>query len=451
MKLSEGQRLAYATHGAGPALVCPAWWVSHLEEDWQAPSFQALFGRLAERFTVVRYDRPGAGLSDRTRDAVDLDSEVHTLSQLVDHLKLPTFSMFAVSCAGPSALAYAAKNPQRVTKMVFFGSFVRGEDVGPQALKRAMQGLVEAHWGMGSQTITNLFAPDLPRQETKQISRQHKLSASPQMAAKLLSLTFDVDVADRANQVRTPSLVLHRKKDRTIRHEAGMELAAALPEAEFKTLEGNAHVPWLGEVDAVRDAILGFLDSEQLSEAPLPSPNAFEKQGDVWTLTFAGQSVVLKDARGLSDLAILIQNANQELHVATLWSGEKTAAALPGADPILDEEALRSYKTRLQELGSSISRAEARGNVAAAERYQEEREALAKELRGAVGLHGRQRSLNAPSERARKAVTARIRASIKKIAKVHAALGAHLEAQVTTGTFCEYAQPEQTEWKISVR
>jgi pimeloyl-ACP methyl ester carboxylesterase len=74
---------------------------------------------------------------------VDLEDEVRTLAELVDHLELERFDMFALSCAGPPAIAYAAANSERVERLVLFGSFVRGSDVGPPSVKGAIQALVE--------------------------------------------------------------------------------------------------------------------------------------------------------------------------------------------------------------------------------------------------------------------------------------------------------------------
>ena len=415
--------------------------------------FRELFGGLAKHHTVVRYDRPGAGLSDRSREVVDLDGEIATLAELVDHLELERFSLFAVSCAGPPALGYAATHPERVSALVFFGSFLRGKDVGPTEIKKAIQGLVRAHWGLGSRAITNLFAPDLSETEVKRVSRQHRKAASPEMAAQLLSLTFDVDVEHAAAEVATPVLVLHRKEDRTVRHEAGRELAACLTNATFETLQGNAHAPWLGDVSSVRDAVLTFLgaephDSRSAEDQP-GDENAFHRSGDVWTVTFGGRSAHLKHARGLTDLAILLANPGREVHVGTLWSGADSAAATGGSDPVLDDDALVSYKARFRELEEAIAEAEELGNVERTERYKEERDVLAKELRAAVGLGGRKRGLGEPSERARKAVSARIRAIIKKIGAVHPELQSHLEAAVTTGVFCTYAPEEEIEWMLS--
>jgi pimeloyl-ACP methyl ester carboxylesterase len=458
IRQTNGRRLAYTVHGSGPPVVCPAWWVSHLEDDWKHPGFRELFGGLALHHTVVRYDRPGSGLSDRERDSIDLEGEVATLSELVDHLELGRFSLFAVSCAGPPALAYAAAHPERVSRLAFFGSFLRGRDVGPPEIKEAIKSLVLAHWGIGSRTITNLLAPDLPEPDVKLLSRGQRAAASPEMAAELLALTFDVDVTPLALDLQTPVLVMHRKGDRTIRHEAGRELAASLPNAELVTLNGNAHVPWIGDVPGVRDTVLRFLGTDVVTGAPdAPDssaagifPGELRRSGDVWTISFAGRSVYVKHARGLMDLAVLLTHPEQEVHVAELWSGAHSAVVLSsGADPVLDDQALRAYRDRLQQLDQAIATAEERGAVDNADRHRQERDALGKELRAAVGLGGRRRRLGELSERARKAISARIRASIQKILAVHPELGVHLETSISTGTFCAYNPNPPVSWSFS--
>ena len=51
-------------------LLCDSGWVPHLRGQLERYSFGAFVGRLAERFTAIRYDKPGCGLSDR--DGIDL-------------------------------------------------------------------------------------------------------------------------------------------------------------------------------------------------------------------------------------------------------------------------------------------------------------------------------------------------------------------------------------------
>lgn len=100
-----GQRIAYGDEGEGPLVVLPAWWVSHLERNADDPSYCRFFARLTERLRLVRYDRVGVGLSDRTRTAFTLHSEVDDLAALVEHLGATRLHLLAFSCGGPVALA----------------------------------------------------------------------------------------------------------------------------------------------------------------------------------------------------------------------------------------------------------------------------------------------------------------------------------------------------------
>src|SRR4029079_2382665 len=113
---TSGKRIAYAVDGAlpgaRPPLVFPAWWVSHLEHDFDDPAFRGLFCRLAEHMTVVRYDRPGVGLSDRERPQHSLEDEVANLEALIEALGTERIALLGGSCGGPPAIAYAARHPE---------------------------------------------------------------------------------------------------------------------------------------------------------------------------------------------------------------------------------------------------------------------------------------------------------------------------------------------------
>ena len=97
----RGQRIAYAIDGAGPVLLFPAWWVSHVERDLDDPGFRALFSRLAESRTVVRYDRPGVGLSDRNHGELSLEEELATLEIVADECGDNRLALFGGSCGAP--------------------------------------------------------------------------------------------------------------------------------------------------------------------------------------------------------------------------------------------------------------------------------------------------------------------------------------------------------------
>src|SRR5262249_27689661 len=176
---------------------------------------------------------------------------------LVDHLGEPSVLLFGCSCGGPVALAFAAKHPERVEKLVLFASYLAGESLLPLEAQQALAALVRAHWGIGSSTLAELFYPGDGEGQRRFKELQRK-SADAEVAAKLLELTFALDARPFVERVRAPALVIHRKGDRVIPHAEARRLATALPRAELVTLEGAAHHPWDGDGDAVASAIEAF-------------------------------------------------------------------------------------------------------------------------------------------------------------------------------------------------
>lgn len=180
--------------------------------------------------------------------------------------------------------------------------------------------------------------------------------------------------------------------------------------------------------------------------------NVFRREGAMWTLAYAGTTVRIRDAKGLRDLAALLGAPGKPIHAAELVAATSTevaeASSRLGADDVIDERARREYRARLAELEDDIAEAEADNDPERAARAKQERDVLAHELAAALGLSGRARRLGDTSERARKTVTARIRDSISRIERIHPLLGEHLQASVTTGTFCSYSPTQPIEWRL---
>ena len=260
-------------HGQGPLLICPAWWVSHLEEDWSHPPFRRFFEALARHHTVVRYDRPGVGLSGASEGAVTLASEVALLGAVFDHLGRERASLLAISCAAPPSLVFAARRPQSVQRLALYGAYLCGGDIATRAVQEAMLSLVRAHWGIGSRALADIFHPGLSSQELDGLMHLQRAAADAETAALLLQLTYDMDAADVVGAVRCPTLVVHRRKDRAIPFEAGRRLAAALPDASFISLEGRIHPAW-GGPDDVLGVLEPFLSPGELPPAAVPVSEA---------------------------------------------------------------------------------------------------------------------------------------------------------------------------------
>jgi pimeloyl-ACP methyl ester carboxylesterase len=447
-----GRRIAYAVDGAGPVLVLPAWWVSHVERDFAEPPFRDFFERLAARVTVVRYDRWGVGLSDRERTSYRMADDSSDLEALVAELGAEQVALFGMSSGGPLAVSFAARHSERTSHLVLYGTYLTGATLTTDAFKAAVMGLVRAHWGLGANALAELFAPDLTKEEGQRFAAQQRESASAEMAAALLALTYEMDVREQVDLVRTPTLVLHRSKDRAIPFEHGRELASKVAGATFVPLDGAAHLPWLGDAAVIADAILDFVapsaSAATTKAAAGDTQGAFVREGEVWSISFAGRRCHLKHARGLADLAVLLANPNVEIHAMQLMEGlPVTPIARAGADPVLDERARTELRTRLRSLDETIEHAEAVGDGALALRAGEEREALIRELRAATALRGRPRTLAEPGEKARKAVSGRIREAIAKLRELLPDLAHHFDEAIVTGNFCSYTPSSPVRWR----
>jgi hypothetical protein len=197
-------------------------------------------------------------------------------------------------------------------------------------------------------------------------------------------------------------------------------------------------------------------DAEQAGvaagQAPVSS-GVFTRDGALWTLSYGGQTVRMRDAKGLADLAVLLASPGRDVPAADLvaaaGAGEAGRADLRlGADEVFDATARRQIRARVADLASEIAEAESWNDPERAARARTERDVLLRELAVAAGAGGQARLLGDQAERARKTVTARIRDVIGRIEQVHPALGAHLRASVTTGTRCAYSPETPVTWQL---
>ncbi|MFG1712027.1 ATP-binding protein [Micromonospora sp. NPDC049203] len=178
----------------------------------------------------------------------------------------------------------------------------------------------------------------------------------------------------------------------------------------------------------------------------------FRPDGPVWRLAYDGVVVHLPDAKGLHDLRLLLGRPGVDVPAVELLDPaagpELVAARRLGSDPVLDDEAKVRYHRHLRRLDEEIDRAAARDDGRRLAELDAERAALLDQLRAAAGLAGRTRRLGDQAERARKAVTGRIRDTLRRIDERHPVLAAHLRESVTTGGACRYRPPEPVPWRL---
>jgi pimeloyl-ACP methyl ester carboxylesterase/DNA-binding CsgD family transcriptional regulator len=252
-------RVAYSTAGAGPALLCDSGWITDLRGQLDLFGFGSFVTRLAERFTVIRYDKPGCGLSDR--DGVDLsfDGQVAAALAVADAVGAGRFCMFGASQGGQLAAAIAARCPDRVQALVLYGMCASGRDLAPAQVRDSVVALVRAHWGLGLKALAGAFVTDPTAEDMDGFARFQRASASAEVAARLLEVYYDTDIRALLPAVRARTAVLHREADKGTRFELGRQVAALIPGATLIPLPGSSHLFYHGDWPAVLDTTLGFL------------------------------------------------------------------------------------------------------------------------------------------------------------------------------------------------
>src|SRR4026209_59087 len=274
----DGRRIAYATCGEGPPVVFGAKYVSHLEEEWDDKRARGFYEELAERHTVVRYDRLGAGLSDRDLPApASVQLDTRTLRAVIEASAVQPVTMFSCSCSAIDTARFASETPGLVDRVVFFGSFVSRDDL-PEATRRSLVDFARVNWPLAAQMLAGLIAPHARRDETSPLTSHKTRAADADIAATFLELALLSDARPYLAGVTMPTLVLHRRGDRAVPIARGRELASLLPNARFVALSGDSHLPHVDDQRELHRALAGFLDdapsAESIGHSPLSSREA---------------------------------------------------------------------------------------------------------------------------------------------------------------------------------
>ncbi len=268
-------RVAYSASGAGPALLVDSGWITDLRGQLELYSFGAFVERLAERFTVIRFDKPGCGLSDRNGIDLSFDGQVAAALAVADVVGAGRLRLFGASQGGQLAAAIAARYPDRVEALALYGMCASGSDLAPAEVRKSVVALVRAHWGLGLKALAGAFVADPTAEDLAGFTKFQRASASAAVAARLLEVYYETDIRDLLPQIRARTAVLHREADRGTPFELGREVAALIPDATLIPLPGSSHLFYHGDWLAVAEVVLDFL-AERAGGEPRLTPRELQ-------------------------------------------------------------------------------------------------------------------------------------------------------------------------------
>ncbi len=266
---SDSVSIAYWTLGEGegePIVYMP--WIpfSHIEMEWQDAQHRRFCEGLAKGGRLVHYDGRGSGLSDRQVEDLSPAARAFDLEAVVDELGLDRFALWAPMISGAVAVPYAADHPERVSRLVLWCSIVRVEDMTEASQFQGLIALAEKDWDLFTETMASVIYGWSDGDRARQYAALVRESASPEIVESMLSMIAEdqVDISALLQDVKAPTLVLHRRDMAYPSLDVARKLASQIPDARLVLVDGGSGDIGEGTDDIIRATaeFLGFAAPE---------------------------------------------------------------------------------------------------------------------------------------------------------------------------------------------
>ncbi len=253
---ADGVKLAYATSGNGTPLAMSATWLTHLEHQWQSLAWQPWLEAFSRGHQLLRYDPRGCGLSDRNTDKLSFENWVRDFESVIDAASLPRFDVLATCWGGPVAIEYAARHPERVSRLILYGTYALGRlrwNDRPKEVDKAriLIDLTRLGWGKENhaflQVWASAFQPGGTLAHLRSWCDQQSAATSAETAVRLLQIGWNVDVREAARKIKCPTLILHPARDAVVPIDQGRLLASLISDSRFVSIDTENHMPLADE------------------------------------------------------------------------------------------------------------------------------------------------------------------------------------------------------------
>ena len=238
----DGVRLGYAVSGTGPPLVMSATWLTHLEHQWRSLAWRPWLDAFSRGRKLLRYDARGCGLSDRDTGDFSFDNWVSDFECVIDAAGIGRFDLLATCWGGPIAIAYAARHPERVNRLILYGTYALGRmrwKDRPNEIEKArlLLDLTRLGWGHDNhafqQVWATAFQPGGTLDHLHSWCDQQRAATSAETAVRLLQIGWSADVREAARKIKCPVLIVHPERDAVVPLEQGRLLASLIPNSRF--------------------------------------------------------------------------------------------------------------------------------------------------------------------------------------------------------------------------
>ncbi|HET6940466.1 MAG TPA: alpha/beta fold hydrolase [Nocardioides sp.] len=263
----DGVRIAYAVSGTGPPLLVSTCWLSHLQHDWESPVWRHFLDDIGRFVTIIRYDERGYGLSDWDVTDFSLEARVGDLEAVAEDAGFERFALMGMAQGGPPAITYATRHPERVTRLLFYGSHAgaMATDADDEEELEAFAQLIKVGWGRPEhhfrRVFTSLMIPGATEEQMRWLDELQRVAASATTASTALRERSKANCLDLLPDLDLPTLVLHSLGDQMSDFEHARLLANRIPGARLVPLDSGNHIvlgdepAWPVFVDEVREFV----------------------------------------------------------------------------------------------------------------------------------------------------------------------------------------------------
>jgi pimeloyl-ACP methyl ester carboxylesterase/DNA-binding CsgD family transcriptional regulator len=323
-RAADGTRLAYAVHGSGPPLVVVSCWLSHLQHDWQSPVWRHFLDDLGAIATVIRYDERGFGMSDWAVDDFSIEARLADLEAILASIGHERFALLGMSGGSAVAMAYAAAHPERVSRLVLYGTVcgIPPElDGDASEVEETFRQMIRVGWAKEDPTFrrvfTTRFIPDATEEQLAWFDDLQLMSTSPGNAVASRIARQAVDLGDDIPTITVPTIVLQAVGDRATTFENAVTVSSQIPGARLIPLDSRNHI-LLADEPAWKvfvDEMTAFLEPDR---AAMPSPGP-----DVGLLSVREREVLERCAEGRTNEeiadALTLSPRTVERHLSNIY------------------------------------------------------------------------------------------------------------------------------------
>ncbi len=304
----EGVRLAWATHGSGPPVIVVSCWLSHLQHDWRSPVWQHFLRDLGDFTTMVRYDERGFGMSDWNVSDFSLEARYRDLEAIVEATGFERFVLLGMSGGSPVAMAYAARHPERVTRLILYGTVSPEPTTFAGAkldVEETFRSMIRVGWAtedpLFRRVFTRIYIPNANEEQMRWFDDLERMSTSPENAVASRLAQQAVDVVDEIDSIDAPTLILHALGDRATTFDTAVKVAGRIPGAGLVELDSANHILLADEPAWARflSEVRAFVEPERWADGFVAEPAE--------PLSGRELDVLREAARGLGNEAIAEQ------------------------------------------------------------------------------------------------------------------------------------------------